>query len=436
MITAIQPPRATGAPLAIPDSIENTGIRRSVLEDLALKTIYVEGEVSVRVLADRMGLGFAVAEDLFQRLRKRKMCDVSALDGLVPRITPNGQGAARAQELLAANQYVGPAPVALEDYVHRVREQSVGLVEVGAADVDRAFEQLVLSQDLRKQLGIAILAARSIVLYGPSGTGKTAIAEHIPDVYQGGVWIPHAVEHDSQIITVYDPTVHRRIERDVPQDSDRRWVLCERPRVTVGGELTIEMLDLQFNPASGVYVAPLQMKANNGVLIVDDFGRQRIPPEALLNRWIVPLDRKIDFLTLRGGKKFEMPFDCLVVFSTNLDAAGVFSLNPGASALNDDAFLRRIPNKIRLDYVSVDEFREIFRRVCILFNVPYDAEIVDRLATYLCTDLRQQLRPCYARDLVQQVCWEAQFEKRPPVLDWPTVTRACSTYFLSSGSIA
>ena len=364
------------------------------------------------------------------------MCDVSALDGLVPRITPNGQGAARAQELLAANQYVGPAPVALEDYVHRVREQSVGLVEVGAADVDRAFEQLVLSQDLRKQLGIAILAARSIVLYGPSGTGKTAIAEHIPDVYQGGVWIPHAVEHDSQIITVYDPTVHRRIERDVPQDSDRRWVLCERPRVTVGGELTIEMLDLQFNPASGVYVAPLQMKANNGVLIVDDFGRQRIPPEALLNRWIVPLDRKIDFLTLRGGKKFEMPFDCLVVFSTNLDAAGVFSLNPEASALNDDAFLRRIPNKIRLDYVSVDEFREIFRRVCILFNVPYDAEIVDRLATYLCTDLRQQLRPCYARDLVQQVCWEAQFEKRPPVLDWPTVTRACSTYFLSSGSIA
>jgi predicted ATPase with chaperone activity len=436
MTTAIHPSRTTGSPLAIPDSIEHTGIRRSVLEDLALKTIYVEGEVSVRILADRMGLSFAVAEDLFQRLRKRKMCEVSALDGLVPRITPNGQGATRAQELLAANQYVGPAPVALDDYVHRVRQQSVGLVEVGAADVDRAFERLVLSQDLRKQLGIAILAARSIVLYGPSGTGKTAIAEHIPDVYQGGVWIPHAVEHDSQIITVYDPTVHRRIERDLAQDSDRRWVLCERPRVTVGGELTIEMLDLQFNPSSGVYVAPLQMKANNGVLIVDDFGRQRIPPEALLNRWIVPLDRKIDFLTLRGGKKFEMPFDCLVVFSTNLDAASVFSLNPEASALNDDAFLRRIPNKIRLDYVSGDEFREIFRRVCIQFKVPYDAAIVDQLIVYLDTDLKQQLRPCFARDLVQQVCWEAQFEKRSAVLDWPTVTRACTTYFLSSGPIA
>jgi len=428
-------PHHNGGPLSVPDAIEHTGIRRSVLEDLALKTIYVEGEVSVRVLADKMGLGFEVADDLFQRLRKRKLCDVAALDGLVPRITPNGLGAARAMELLAINQYVGPAPVSLETYVHRVREQSVAQVEVGAADVDRAFEQLILGPEIRKQLGIAILAARSIVLYGPAGTGKTAIAERIPDVYQGGVWIPYAVEHDSQIITVYDPTVHRRIKSAVPINNDRRWVLCERPRVTVGGELTIEMLDLQYNPSSGVYVAPLQMKANNGVLIVDDFGRQRIPPEALLNRWIVPLDRKIDFLTLRGGKKFEMPFDCLVVFSTNLDAAGVFSLDPDASALNDDAFLRRIPNKIRLDYVTSDEFQQIFRGVCAQFGVPFDATVAERFPAYLSTDLKQPLRPCYPRDIVQHVCWEAQFEKRAPVLDWEAITRACRTYFLSSGTV-
>jgi hypothetical protein len=177
------------------------------------------------------------------------------------------------------------------------------------------------------------------------------------------------------------------------------------------------------------------MKANNGVLIVDDFGRQRIPPEALLNRWIVPLDRKIDFLTLRGGKKFEMPFDCLVVFSTNLEAAGVFTLNHETSALNDDAFLRRIPNKIRLDFVSADEFREIFRRVCAGVGVPFDAAIADQLMAYLRTDLKQQLRPCYARDLVQQVCWEAQFEKRAPALDWQSLTRACHTYFLASGAV-
>jgi hypothetical protein len=182
---------------------------------------------------------------------------------------------------------------------------------------------------------------------------------------------------------------------------------------------------------SGLYVAPLQMKSNNGVLIVDDFGRQRVPPATLLNRWIVPLDRKIDFLTLRGGRKFEMPFDSLVVFSTNLDAASVFSVQTGGTVLNDDAFLRRIPNKIRLDYVNRDQFLEIFRRVCRHFDVAYDEPIVNQLTDYL-GELKQPLRPCYPRDLVQQVCWEAQFEKQQPLLDWNSLARACHTYFLAS----
>ncbi len=415
-----------------PETVERTGIRRSVLEELALKTIYVAHELHLRALADRMGLGFEIVDDLFQRFRKRGLCEVTGHDGLVPRITLNGRGSVRAQELLAANQYVGPAPVSLEDYVRSVHDQGVHRAEVCAADVERAFEPLVLSQEMRKQLGVAILSGTSIVLYGPSGTGKTAIAEHIGDVYQGDVWIPHAVEIDGQIITVYDPMVHKRVDHVAPPQTDRRWVLCERPRVTVGGELTIEMLDLQFNPTSGMYVAPLQMKANNGVLIIDDFGRQRVPPEVLLNRWIVPLDRKIDFLTLRGGAKFEIPFDSLVVFSTNLDAAAVFSLKTETAALNDDAFLRRIPNKIRLDYVTREQFREIFRRVCGQFNVPFDATVVDQLTEYLGRDLKQPLRPCYPRDLVRQVCWEAQFEKQQPVLDWATVARACHSYFLAA----
>jgi hypothetical protein len=421
-----------GTSLPGPATVESTGIRRSVLEELALKTIYVEHELHLRALADRMGLGFEIVDDLFQRLRKRGLCEVASHDGLMPRVRLNGQGSHRAQVLLAANQYVGPAPIALEDYVRRVHEQSIRQAEVCAADVARAFEPLVLSQEILKQLGIAILSGTSIVLYGPSGTGKTAISEHIPDVYQGDVWVPYAVEIDGQIITVYDPIVHKRIDQILPPQSDRRWVLCERPRVTVGGELTIEMLDLQFDPTSGVYVAPLQMKANNGVLIIDDFGRQRVPPEALLNRWIVPLDRGIDFLTLRGGKKFEIPFDSLVVFSTNLDAAAVFSLKTEAEVFNDDAFMRRIPNKIRLDYITGEQFREIFRRVCSQFGVPFDATVVDRLTEYVGTDLKQPLRPCYPRDLVQQVCWEAQFEKRQPALDWATVTRACRSYFLAA----
>jgi hypothetical protein len=421
-----------GISLPGPATVESTGIRRSVLEELALKTIYVEHELHLRALADRMGLGFEIVDDLFQRLRKRGLCEVASHDGLMPRVRLNGHGSSRAQTLLAANQYVGPAPVALEDYVQRVHDQSIRQAEVSAADVARAFEPLVLSPEMLKQLGIAILSGTSIVLYGPSGTGKTAISEHIPDVYQGDVWVPHAVEIDTQIITVYDPIVHKRIDQILPPQSDRRWVLCERPRVTVGGELTIEMLDLQFDPTSGVYVAPLQMKANNGVLIIDDFGRQRVPPEALLNRWIVPLDRGIDFLTLRGGKKFEIPFDALVVFSTNLDAAAVFSLKSEVEVFNDDAFMRRIPNKIRLDYITGEQFREIFRRVCYQFGVPFDATVVDRLTEYVGTDLKQPLRPCYPRDLVQQVCWEAQFEKRQPALDWATVTRACRSYFLAA----
>jgi predicted ATPase with chaperone activity len=403
-----------------------------VLEDLALKTIYVEGEINLRVLAERMGLASSVINEVFQRLRKRRLCDVTGLDGIAHRVTVSTQGSGRAQELLAANHYVGTAPVALEDYAHRVREQSVSQANVRPTDVARAFEPLVLSPEILKQLGIAILSGTSIMLYGPTGTGKTAVAERIPDVYQGGIWVPHAVEVDGQIITLYDPTVHKRIDQPRPPGSDRRWVACERPRVTVGGELTIEMLDLQFNPASGVYVAPLQMKASNGVLIIDDFGRQRVSPEALLNRWIVPLDRKIDFLSLRGGKKFEMPFDSLVVFSTNLDAAAVFSMQGGTGALSDDAFLRRIPNKIHLDYIAADQLREIFRRVCIQYEVPYDPALADRLTEFLGTDLKQPLRPCYPRDLVRQVCWEAQFDGRPPALDWETLERACRSYFLSS----
>jgi len=418
--------------LPAPATIERTGIRRSVLEDLALKTIYMEHELHLRALADRMGLGFEVIDDLYQRLRKRGLCEVSAHDGLVPRITLNGRGSVRAQELLAANNYVGTAPVSLGDYVTRVHEQSVRRADVCAADVERAFEPLVLSEELRKRLGVAILSGTSIVLYGPSGTGKTVIAEHIPDVYRGDVWIPHAVEVDGQFITVYDPMVHKRVDQALSQQSDRRWVLCERPRVTVGGELTIEMLDLQFNAVSGLYVAPLQMKANNGVLIIDDFGRQRVAPEVLLNRWIVPLDRKIDFLTLRGGKKFEIPFDSLVVFSTNLDATTVFALRTETAVLNDDAFLRRIPNKIRLDFITGEQFREIFRRVCSRYEVPFDAALVDQLTEYLGSDLKQPLRPCYAGDLLQQVCWEAQFDGRQPTLDWATITRACHSYFLAT----
>ena len=207
---------------------------------------------------------------------------------------------------------------------------------------------------LLRKLGTALNSGSALFLYGPAGTGKTSIAETLSRVLaEDEVWIPYAVEVDGEIITVFDPSIHVRVQEREPEIRDERWVLCRRPSVLVGGELTAEMVDLQFNPNTKYYVGPVQMKANNGVLIVDDFGRQRLRPDELLNRWIVPLDRRIDFLTLAGGKKIEIPFEMLVVFASNMDPA----------ELVDPAFLRRIQTKIKIGAVSDEQFCEIFRRV-------------------------------------------------------------------------
>ncbi len=407
--------------LSAPQTLEETGIRRNLLEDLALKIVYLEGELHLCELADKMGLSLAVVEDVFRRLRKEQLCEVKGMVGSVYRVSVTSRGRARALECLSLNKYVGTAPVALKDYVARVRQQSVADVDVHFPDVQRAMKSLVLSDETLKRLGVAILSGASIILYGPTGTGKTAIAENIPQVYEDSVWVPYAVEVDSQIITLYDPGLHRRIEHSRSDDIDGRWVLCYRPRVVVGGEMTIEMLDLQFNPATGFYAAPLQMKANNGVLIIDDFGRQRMRPEEMLNRWIIPLDRKVDSLTLAGGKKFDIPFDTLVVFATNLDPA----------ELADEAFLRRIQSKILVGNVTPEHFHEIFGRVCERFGLACDPTVVDRLIDFLRTELNLPLRPCYARDFIQQIRWEARFDAKRPVLDWTALVRACRSYFLS-----
>ncbi len=406
--------------IAGPKTLEDTGVRRNLLEDLALKILHMEGELSLVDLAEHIRLSLAIVEELFQRLRKEQHCEVKGMVGGVQRIVTTSQGRARSLELLSLNQYAGPAPVSLKDYISRVRAQSVRDVDVHPPDLLRAFEHLVLSGETLAQLGTAVVSGKSIFLYGPTGTGKTSIAEALPLIYHDRVWLPYAVEVDGQIITVYDSGVHEPVDEHLPHDSDRRWVLCRRPRIAAGGELTIEMLDLQINPVTKYYAAPLQMKANNGVLIIDDFGRQRVRPEELLNRWIVPLDRRIDFLTLAGGKKFEVPFDLFVAFATNLDPA----------TLADEAFLRRIQTKIKVDYVTREQFHEIFRRVCGQFKLMYDADVVEHLIDVL-GELNQPLRACYASDIVQQICWTARYEGKQPRLNQATVAQACRNYFLS-----
>ncbi len=403
-----------------PHSVADTGLRSNLLLDLALKVLYLSGELSLRQLAERTHLSLGVIEELFQVLRHEQLCEVKGMTGGLHCIETTSLGKQRAVELLSLNQYAGPAPVSLAEYVQRVKVQSVQGAEVHEEDVSRALEGLVLASDMRSRLGTAIVSASSIFLYGPTGTGKTSIAERIPDVFRDLVWIPYAVEVDNQIIAVYDATTHQRAEVPEHDETDRRWVLCRRPRVLAGGELTDAMLDLQFNPVAKYYAAPLQMKANNGVLIIDDFGRQRIRPEELLNRWIVPLDRGIDYLTLAGGRKFEIPFDLFVVFATNL--------NP--SQLVDEAFLRRMQNKVKVDFVSRSEFREIFGRRCRQLGLEYEETLADRLIQVITEEFREPLRPCYAVDILRQICWRARYEGQDVQLSPSMIDRACRNYFL------
>jgi hypothetical protein len=243
---------------------------------------------------------------------------------------------------------------------------------------------------------------------------------------EDAVWIPHAVEIDGQIITVFDPSTHTEVSPSGTGNHDQRWVLCHRPAVMVGGELTAEMLDLQFNPVAKFYVGPVQMKANNGVLIIDDFGRQRLRPEELLNRWIVPLDRKIDFLSMAGGKKIEIPFEMLVVFASNFD--------PGE--LVDPSFIRRIKTKIKIGAVTDEQFHEIFRRVAKDSKVPFDEPIPHILIDFIRRHLKQELRSCYPRDVIDQVRWAASYDNKEPYLNRKALEQAITAYFLKGSDVS
>lgn len=417
-----------------PQSIAQLDICSSILEDLALKTLYVAGTLSTLDLSNKLRVSYGVANEVFCRLRTELCCQVTGMTGTIPQIAITTAGRSRAADLLQQSRYVGAAPVAFESYVKQVRDQSVKKVSIHAAAMEQAFSHLVIDKPTLRQLGTALNSGSSVFLYGPAGVGKTTIAEVLSRVLaEDEIWIPHAVEVDGQILTVYDPAIHKcHEEPEKPKGefdfktssefnkNDERWVRCKRPAVLVGGELTAEMLDLEFNPTSKFYVGPVQMKANNGVLIIDDFGRQRLRPEELLNRWIVPLDRRIDFLTMAGGKKIEMPFEMLVVFASNIDP----------SQLVDPAFIRRIKTKIKIGAITDEQFCEIFRRVAEENHVPFDEDIPQDLIHIVRDDLHQELRACYPRDIVEQVTWAARFDDKEPYIDRAALEQAVGAYFV------
>jgi SpoVK/Ycf46/Vps4 family AAA+-type ATPase len=294
-------------------------------------------------------------------------------------------------------------------------------IEIDRRALRSAFSDLVVTDRLLDELGPALISQSSIFLYGPSGNGKTSIAERMLRVYSDAVLIPYAVEVDNQIISLYDPVVHQKIDLEDPL-IDPRWVLCKRPCIVVGGELIPSMLELRLDDSSGIYAAPLQMKANSGIFIIDDFGRQLMSPRDLLNRWIVPLDRRVDYLTLRYGVKFQIPFELMVVFATNLDPAD----------LADEAFLRRIHNKIFIEPVSPEAFDNIFQRVTAAKKLPASVESAEYIRQLCLRDGRKELRACYPLDICNILASISRYEKQPVTMERSDIERAVNLYFAKS----
>ncbi len=346
--------------LRTPTSPEALGLSHSLMEDLLLRRAVLEGRTPMTNLAQKLHVSINVVDSLLNSMRERKLIEYDGMEGRAYRVAVTETGREFSAQRSRETRYAGPMPVPLSLYDSVVRNQRPD-VRLDKDMLTRSFSDLVIAPDLIDQLGPAIHGEGAMFLYGPPGTGKSSIAERVVRAYQDQVLVPHCVEVDGQIISVFDPTLHEPVAEQ-PPGLDRRWVLCLRPAVVTGGELHAGMLDLHLDRETGVYLAPLQMKANNGVLVIDDFGRQAMTPAALLNRWIVPLDRGIDYLTLHG-RKFEVPFEVKVVLSTNLDP----------SQLGDEAFFRRIHNKIYIGACSDDQFDWILARVAQKKGVTVDS---------------------------------------------------------------
>jgi hypothetical protein len=417
-----------GAP-PMPRTISETGLSVDQIEQLMVKTLYT-GELSGGALAERICLPYSLLEPLVERLRAERLVEVRGAAGSGTagyRYALTDLGRDRAKQYLEINRYTGPAPVSLASYVAMMDTLREARGFIDQERLQKGFSHLVVSDSLFDQLGPAINAGKAVFLHGPPGNGKTVIGEGLGRALGGDMYVPHAVDVEGQIVTVFDPICHEPYEEDglasrliAEAPRDRRWVRIRRPIVIVGGELTLAMLDLAFNPISKYHEAPLQMKANGGVLLVDDFGRQRIRPEDLLNRWIVPLESRVDYLTLHSGKKFQVPFDVLSVFATNLEPA----------SLADEAFLRRIPYKIAVGDPTLEQFARIFEMYCERRQIHFHQVMVAYLHRRHYEPARRPLRACHPRDLVDQITALCRYRGIKPAITRELIDAACVSYFL------
>jgi hypothetical protein len=406
-------------------SEKESGLSSALIEDLILKLLAGVGSASGRAIADQLCLPLGIMEARYASMRARQeISPVSSgmLGDQVYRLTD--QGRERAHRALRECAYTGPAPVPLEDYVNSVQAQNIRGERPRRKQLEKAFSDVHVSADLLGQLGPAINAGKGMFIYGPPGNGKTTIAQRITRCFGQTIFIPHAIVEDGQIIKLFDASCHQQVRSATSSllrnaEYDRRWVRIHRPTVVVGGELTMDNLELKHNAISNVSEASLQLKSNCGCLLIDDFGRQRVNPTELLNRWIIPLENRIDYLTLANGKKIEVPFEQLIIFSTNLEP----------NKLADDAFLRRIPFKIEIGAPSKQEFEMLCQMVAKKHGLHCPTEMVDYLVQKHYTACSRPLRRCHARDLLDQIRHYCEYNEIRPLVNEQHLDYAVRNYF-------
>ena len=422
----------------LPSKWEELGLPLPFIFESVLRTIYNRGQLTGGELATELAVPFPTLAPILPAMRKQTLIDIVGQRGssgdasFVYELKPP-KGTAAAQDALLKSSYVGPLPVPFEDYVESVLAQSVRKMVVTRRSIQKAFEDLVITDDAFNEIGPAINSAASIFFFGYPGNGKTSIAERITRLMGDAIFVPHAVEANGQIIKVFDQILHTQIEEEPTGDGidsvlrktsnfDARYVKIRRPTIVVGGELTLPMLDLRYNEVGKFYEAPLQMKANGGIFMIDDFGRQQVRAMDLLNRWIVPLEKRYDYLTTVAGTKIEVPFDQLLIFSTNLDP----------NQLADEAFLRRIKYKIEVRDPDEAQFRLIWELVCKARRVEFDPEGIEYLIEKWYRPTKRPFRMCHPRDILDQMVSIAKYNMERVNFSPDLIDAACLTYFISA----
>ena len=436
LLSLPQPPSTVPGPAGgmpvppVPESLEQTGLSHTFFEQHLLRLLYFRGELIGREIAQCIGVKFSIIEQVIEGFKRAQLVQLKRSVGMgnvTGYFSLTELGRDRARQCLEMSQYFGPAPVPLEDYVGFARRQRPEKGWLTRQSLESAYSRMVISDDILNQIGPAIASGNSFLIYGQPGNGKTHLAEAMENLDRSSIYMPYAIECQGSIVQLYDKLFHQVVEDEqelsaftVEPTYDKRWFKCRRPFIVSGGELSLSMLDLSYNPVSKIYDAPFQLKANNGIYLIDDFGRQRATPAELLNRWIVPMERQVDYLSLRTGGKVTVPFEAFLVFSTNLRP----------DQLGDEAFLRRIQYKMHLKNPSEDEFVSIFRRFCEASKLECPLPLVHAFVNkyYLATGKR--MRRCHPRDVLSHALDLIHFEKLPVELTGELLERAFHSCFI------